>query len=76
MEERHRNQSHILEAVKNLNESLETIEEKFDDQKIDEIKDLLNSQTMINNSDDIKMLMKVINENEADATNLKNETKK
>ena len=38
--------------------------------------DLLNSQTMIdeimvNNSDDIKMLMKVINENEDDATNLK-----
>ena len=68
MEELYRNPSNILEAVKNLNERLETVEQKFDIQKIDEIKELLNSQTIIDeiivkNSDDIKILMKVRNDN-------------
>lgn len=63
IDELHRNQNHILEAVKNLNERLEKMEEKLDDQKCDEFKEILNSQRMIDeiivkNSDDIALLMK------------------
>ena len=50
MEELFRNQNNICEAVKNLNERLETIEEKFDDQKIDEIQEIINSQIMIDDN--------------------------
>ena len=39
-----------MEAVKNLNKRLKTIEEKFDDQKIDEIKEMINSQIMIDDN--------------------------
>ena len=63
IDELHRNQNHILEAVQNLNERLEKMEEKLDDQKCDEFKEILNSQRMIDeiivkNSDDIALLMK------------------
>ena len=69
IEELFRNQNHILEAVKNLNERLETIEEKYDDQRFVEVKEILKSQTMIyeiivNNSDDIALMLKVRDEHE------------
>ena len=57
------NQEHILEAVKNLNERLERIEQKTNDEKLDDIKNILESQTMIDeiivkNSDDIILMKK------------------
>ena len=52
------NQEHILVAIKNLNERLEANEGKTDDGNHENLKDILNSQTLIDeivvkNSDDI-----------------------
>ena len=68
IEELFKNQTYILDAVKNLNERLEAIEEKIDTGKIDDIKDILDSQVMIDaiivkNSDDITVMKKVKEEN-------------
>ena len=57
------NQNHILNAIENLNERLEAIEEIIDDDKIKYIKDILDSQTMIDeiivkNSDHIALIQK------------------
>ena len=47
IDELSRNQKHIIEAVTNLNERLERMEEKFDDEKCDEFKEIQNSQRLI-----------------------------
>ena len=47
IDELSRNQNHIIEAVTNLNERLERMEEKFDDEKCDEFKEIQNSQRLI-----------------------------
>ena len=54
----------MLNAIKNLNGRLEAIEEKVDDNKIKDLKDILESQSLIdeivvNNSDDIAIMKKV-----------------
>ena len=58
------NQEHILEAIKNLNERLEVIEKKTNDDKLDDIKHIIESQTMmdeiiVKNSDDIISMKKM-----------------
>ena len=62
------NQNHILEAVRNLNERLEAIERKVDDDKMNDLKDILESQAMIDevlvkSSDDIALMKKMKQEN-------------
>ena len=62
------NQEHILIAIKNLNERLEAIEGKTDDDNLENLKDILNSQTMIDeiivkNSDDILRMKRTKDEN-------------
>ena len=57
----------MLNAIKNLNGRLEAIEEKVDDNKIKDLKDILESQSLIdeivvNNSDDIAIMKKVEDE--------------
>ena len=69
IEELLENQKYILDAVKNLNKRLVAIEEKMDDDKIKDLKDILESQNMIDeiivkNSDDIELMKKVKDENE------------
>ena len=68
VEELFQNQKYILEAVANLNERLAKIEEKIDNQNVDEVKEILNSQAIIDkiivkNSDDILQIQKVKEEN-------------
>ena len=63
IQELFKNQNCIIEAVENWNERLETIEEKLDEGKIDEIKEIRGSQAIIDeiavkNSDDMKMNVK------------------
>ena len=58
IEELFQNQTYILEAVKNLNERLTSIEERLDDQRMLEVKEILESQAIIDeiivkNTDDI-----------------------
>ena len=62
------NQTHILNAVQNLNERLLAIEEKVDDEKLNDLKDITETQGMIDalivkNSDDITRLIKQKTEN-------------
>ena len=69
------NQNHILNAVKNLNERVLAIEQKIVDGKIEEIKDILDSQTIIDellvkNSDDIESMKKVKGDNDDAIKNL------
>ena len=64
------NQTHILEAVKYLNEKLEHLEERIKDDKSDEIKDIIDVQGVIDriivkNSDDIDIIKKKKEENAA-----------
>ena len=47
MEEILKNQSYILNALANLNERVISIEEKIDESKIDDLKGVLDSQTLI-----------------------------
>ena len=77
MEELFSNQTHILEAIQNLNERLGAIEEKLDDQVIDDVKEMIKSQTMVDeiivkNSDKIAILFKVNEANQDEIENLKN----
>ena len=58
IEELFQNQTYILEAVKNLNERLTSIEERLDGQRMLEVKEILESQAIIDeivvkNTDDI-----------------------
>ena len=58
IEELFQNQTYILEAVNNLNERLTSIEERLDDQRMLEVKEILESQAIIDeiivkNTDDI-----------------------
>ena len=62
------NQDIILEAVKNLNERVEVIENKVDDDKLNDLKDIIESQAVIDEvvvktSDDIARMQKVKDEN-------------
>ena len=62
------NQDIILEAVKNLNERVEVIENKVDDDKLNDLKDIIESQAVIDEvvvktSDDIALMQKVKDEN-------------
>ena len=57
------NQKHILEAIKNLNERMESDFVKVDDEKIKDVNNLIESQGMIDqivvkNSDDIMVIKK------------------
>ena len=52
------NQNHILEAVQFLSERLEHFEEKFNNEQINDLKDIIDSQQtmdaiVVKNSDDI-----------------------
>ena len=58
------NQNYILDAVQNLNVRLEALEEKIDDDKMKDLKDILEGQSMLDeivvkNSDDIVLLVKL-----------------
>ena len=58
------NQNYILDAVQNLNVRLEALEEKIDDDKMKDLKDILESHPMLDeivvkNSDDIVLLVKL-----------------
>ena len=69
------NQNHILNAVKNLNERVLAIEQKIVDGKIEEIKDIIDSQTIIDellvkNSNDIESMKKVKGDNDDAIKNL------
>ena len=44
IEELYKNQNNIIDAIKNLNERLETIEDKLDDNKFNEVNEILSSQ--------------------------------
>ena len=62
------NQNHILEAVRNLNERLEVIEGRVDDDKINDLKEIIEFKAMIDeelvkNSDDIALMNKMKQEN-------------
>lgn len=62
------NQNHILEAIKNLNERLEVIEERISDEHYNDVKDILESQLMIDelivkNSDEIGVIKKIKEDN-------------
>ena len=64
MEEFISNQKYILDAVKNLNERLLEVEERLDDEKMKDIKDIIEGQALIDkvivkNADDIKLMTKV-----------------
>ena len=57
------NQNHILEAIQNLNERLVVVEEKLNDDHADEVKNIVETQAMIDkiivkNSDDIVLMKK------------------
>ena len=57
------NQNYILDAVQNLNLRLESLEEKIDDDKIKDLTEILEGQSMmdelvVKNSDDIVLLVK------------------
>ena len=63
------NQNYILDAVKNLNERLVAIEEKVEDEKLMDLKNIVESQTMIDqliakNCDDIAIIKRIKEENE------------
>ena len=63
------NQNYILDAVKNLNERLVAIEEKVEDEKLMDLKNIVERQTMIDrlivkNCDDIAIIKRVKEENE------------
>ena len=63
------NQNYILDSVQNLNVRLEALEEKIDDDKMKDLKDILESQSMLDeivvkNSDDIVLLVKLKEANE------------
>ena len=69
MEEFISNQKYILDAVKNLNERLLEVEERLDDEKMKDIKEIIEGQALIDevivkNADDIKLMTKVKNQNE------------
>ena len=58
------NQKHILEAIKYLKERMEHMLKKFDDEKTDDVNEILESQVMIDalvvkNSDDIILIKKL-----------------
>ena len=62
------NQTHVLEAIKYLNERIEDIIDKKKKDKCNEVKDILDSQAMIDNiivknSDDILIIKKTKEEN-------------
>ena len=62
------NQNSIVGAVKNLNERLEAIEKKMDDESIKNMKDILEGQALIDevivkNTDDIALMKKIKQEN-------------
>ena len=62
------NQNSIVDAVKNLNERLEAIEKKMDDESIKIMKDILEGQAMIDevivkNTDDIALMKRIKQEN-------------
>ena len=62
------NQKYILEAIKYLKERMEHMLKKFDDEKTDDVNEILESQVMIDalvvkNSDDIILIKKLRDEN-------------
>ena len=62
------NQNHILKAVRNLNERLEVIEEKVDEEKMKDLKDIREIQSTIDEvvvktSDDVALIKKQKEEN-------------
>ena len=62
------NQKHILVAIKYLKERMEHMLKKFDDEKTDDVNEILESQEMIDalvvkNSDDIILIKKLRDEN-------------
>jgi hypothetical protein len=64
-----KNQNHILEAINHLNQRLEHLEEKFKDDKINNLQDILESQEtmdaiIVKNSNDIILMKKKKEENE------------
>ena len=68
VEELTNNQNHILEAIKYLNERLEAIIEKNDDEQMKDVKNIVESQAMIDelivkNADDIISINKLKNDN-------------
>ena len=69
-----RNQNIILEAIQNLNERVKAIEDRVDDDKINDLKSIIESQVIIDeiivkSSDDIA-LMKKVKEGNSSAINL------
>ena len=75
IEELLKNQSYILDALANLNERVIAIEVKIDDSKIDDIKEVIDGQTIIDallvkNSDDIVIMKKVIQKNDDSIRNI------
>ena len=68
IEELFQNQTYILEAETNLNKRLTSMEEKIDDQKMLEVKEILESQAIIDeivvqNTDDIVLMKKMKQDN-------------
>ena len=68
IEEVLKNQNFILEAVTNLNARLEAIEKQNDDEQTTDLKEILESQALIDgiivkNSEDIALMKKVKKEN-------------
>ena len=68
IEEVLKNQNYIIEAVTNLNARLEAIEKQSDDEQTTDLKEILESQAlidgiMVNNSDDIALMKKLKQEN-------------
>ena len=62
------NQNFILEAIQNLNERLGAIEEKYNDAKLNELHDVIETQALIDkivvkSTDDIAVMKKVKEEN-------------
>ena len=62
------NQNHIVEAIKHLKEQFKTIIEKNNDEETKNVKNIIESQTMIDelvvkNSDDIALMKKVKDDN-------------
>ena len=74
------NQNHILEAIQNLNERLVVVEEKLNDDHADEVKNIVETQAMIDkiivkHSDDIILMKKAYIEDreEGNTKDLKSE---
>ena len=72
------NQKYLLNTVKNLDERLLEVEKRLDDDKVKEIRNIIEGQALIDeiivkNSDDIKLMLKVKNQNQNELNRLESQ---